>query len=154
MSKNLFSVILFFQSDKNNHNLFHLMISKTFKYLFVSFLGYLIIFYQPKINALSHEWITVPKSEYGYQLWDKQSVKKDQDGFVRVLSKFIPNSTTEITQDILYTMDINCYEKSFRDVAVGSSEFNEFTNEESAWQDPNGDKLIMGVIDQVCNLVN
>ena len=23
-------------------------------------------------NALSHEWVGVPKSEYGEQLWDKQ----------------------------------------------------------------------------------
>ena len=47
-------------------------------------------------------------------------------------------------------MDINCSEKSFRDVAVGAKEFNEFKNKDSKWKDPNGDKLILGVIDQVC----
>ena len=60
-------------------------------------------------NALPHEWIGVPKSEYGEQLWDKQSIKRNEDGSVRVLSKFIPKTKSEITKDILYTMDINCF---------------------------------------------
>ena len=34
-------------------------------------------------------------------------------------------------------------------IAVGSNEFNEFKNSISEWKDPNGDKLILGVIDQV-----
>ena len=38
-------------------------------------------------NALPHEWVGVPKSEYGVQLWDRQSIKRNEDGSVRVLSK-------------------------------------------------------------------
>ena len=75
-------------------------------------------------NALSHEWVKVPNSEYGYQLWDKQSIKRNEDGSVRILSKFIPKTKSEITKDILYTMDINCFEKSFRDVDVSIDEAN------------------------------
>tara|TARA_Y100001968_G_scaffold1795_1_gene1544 strand:+ start:929 stop:1321 length:393 start_codon:yes stop_codon:yes gene_type:complete len=127
---------------------------KTIKSICLSYLALLIIFYPPKINALSHKWIAVPKSKYGEQLWDKNSVQKNHDGHIRVLSKFVPKSTTDITQDILYTMDINCSEKSFRDIAVGSNKFNEFKNKDSEWKDPNGDKLILGVIDQVCSLIN
>ena len=127
---------------------------KTIKSICLSCLALLIIFYSPKIDALSQEWIAVPKSQYGEQLWDKNSVQKNQDGFIRVLSKFIPKSTTDITQDILYTMDVNCAENSFRDVAVGAKEFNEFENKDSEWTDPNGDKLIVGVIDQVCAFIN
>ena len=127
---------------------------KTIRSIFLSCLALLIIFYPPKINALSHEWIAVPKSQYGAQLWDKNSIEENQDGFIRVLSKFIPKSTTEITQDILYTMDVNCSENSFRDVAVGAKEFNEFKNQDSEWKDPNGDKLIFGVIEQVCTFGN
>ena len=127
---------------------------KTAKRICISYLAFLLIFYPTKIEALSHEWISVPKSEYGEQLWDKKNVEKNQDGFIRVLSKFIPKSTTEITQDILYTMDINCSEKSFKDVAVGAKDFNEFENKDSEWKDPNGDELILGVIDQVCDYVN
>ena len=105
-------------------------------------------------NALSHEWVGVPKSEYGEQLWDKQSVKRNKDGSVRVLSKFIPKTKSEITKDILYTMDINCFEKSFRDVDVSIDEANSNFNDLANWQDPNGDKLILGVIGQVCRVEN
>ena len=114
----------------------------------------LFIFFPSKIDAFSHEWIEVPKSQYGKQFWDKNSFKKNQDGSIRIFSKFIPESSTDITQDILYTMDVNCSENSFRDVAVGAKEFNEFKNQDSEWKDSNGDKLILGVIDQVCTFAN
>ena len=104
--------------------------------------------------ALSHEWVGVPISEYGEQLWDRKSIKRNEDGSVRVLSKFIPKTKNEITQDILYTMDINCFEKSFRDVDVFTDEENSSLNELADWQDPNGDKLILGVISQVCRFDN
>ena len=123
---------------------------KTITSTFLSLLLLLIIFYPSKIEALSHEWVAVPKSQYGEQLWDKHNVQKNQDGSIRVFSKFIPKSTTDITQDILYTMDVNCSKNSFRDVAVGAKEFNEFKNKDSKWKDPNGDKLILSIIDQVC----
>ena len=105
-------------------------------------------------DALAHEWVGVPKSEYGEQLWDKQSIKRNEDGSVRVLSKFIPKTKSEITKDILYTMDINCFEKSFRDVGVSTDELNSNFNDLADWQDPNGDKLILGVIGQVCRVEN
>ena len=107
-----------------------------------------------KLDALPHEWVGVPKSEYGEQLWDRQSIKRNEDGSVRVLSKFIPKTKSEITKDILYTMDINCFEKSFRDVDVAIDEANSNFNDLANWQDPNGDKLILGVIGQVCRVEN
>ena len=130
------------------------MILKTIKSICLNHLALLIIFYPSKLDALSHEWIAVPKSQYGEQLWDQNSVQTNLDGFTRVLSKFVPKSTTNITQDILYTMDINCSKKSFRDFAIGANEFNEFENKDSEWKDPNGDKLILGVINQVCVFIN
>ena len=120
------------------------------KNICLSSLALLIIFYPLKTSALSHDWIAVPKSQDGEQLWDKNSIQINQDGSIRVFSKFTPNSTTEITQDILYTMDINCLGNHFKDVAIGANDFNEFKNKDSEWKDPDGDKLIMGVIDQVC----
>ena len=104
--------------------------------------------------ALSHEWVGVPKSEYGQQLWDRKSIKRNKDGSVRILSKFIPKIKNEITQDIFYTMDINCFEKSFRDVDVFTDEENSRLNNLADWQDPNGDQLILGVIGQVCRVEN
>ena len=105
-------------------------------------------------NASPHEWVGVPKSEYGEQLWDRQSIKRNEDGSVRVLSKFIPKTKSEITNDILYTMDINCFEKSFRDVDVSIDEVSSNFNDFADWQDPNGDELILGVIGQVCRVEN
>ena len=107
-----------------------------------------------KSDALPHEWVGVPKSEYGEQLWDRQSITRNEDGSVRILSKFIPKTKSEITKDILYTMDINCFEKLFRDVDVSTDEVNSNLNDFADWQDPNGDKLILGVIGQVCILEN
>ena len=103
---------------------------------------------------MPHEWVGVPKSEYGEQLWDRQSIKRNEDGSVRILSKFIPKTKSEITKDILYTMDINCFEKSFRDVDVSVDEVNSNFNDFADWQDPNGDELILGVIGQVCRVEN
>jgi len=117
----------------------------------------IIVFFCISINksdALPHDWVGVPKSEYGEQLWDRQSIKRNEDGSVRVLSKFIPKTKIEITNDILYTMDINCFEKSFRDVDVSIDEANSNFNYLADWQDPNGDKLILGVIGQVCRVEN
>ncbi len=116
-------------------------------------LALLIIVYPPTIDYLSYKWIPIPKNQYGEQLWDKNNIRKNQDGSITVLSKFIPKSTTDITQDILYTMDVNCSKKVFKDVAVGAKEFNKFENKDSEWKDPNGDKLRLGVIDQVCTFM-
>ena len=70
------------------------------------------------------------------------------------MSKFIPKTKSEITNDILYTMDINCFEKTFRDVDVSIDEVNSNFNDLADWQDPNGDELILGVIGQVCRVEN
>ena len=113
-----------------------------------------ICIFTEQANALPHEWVGVPISEYGEQLWDRQSIKRNEDGSVRVLSKYIPKTKSEITKDILYTMDINCFEKSFRDVDVSIDEVNSNFNDLADWQDPNGDELILGVIGQVGRVEN
>ena len=115
------------------------------------FLIILIFIPKRQVFALSQEWIGVPSSKHGEQLWDKKSIQSNKDGSVRVISKFIPKNKTAITQDILYTMDINCFDKSFRDVDVGTDQLNKSLNNNSDWQAPNGDPLILGVISQVCS---
>ena len=138
----------------NDNSTYSMNLIVTFKSFCLASFLLLIIFYPPEIDALSYEWVAVPKSRFGEQLWDKNSLQKNQDGSIRVLSKFIPKSTTDITQDIMYTMDINCFDMSFKDVAVGTNEFNTLENKDSKWNDPNGDKLILGVIEQVCAFIN
>ena len=110
-----------------------------------------ILFLPLQTNAIDHDWVSVPASKFGKQLWDAKTIHKNEDGSIRVLSKFIPKIKNDITKDILYTMDINCTQKTFRDVAVGAKDFDEFENPEAKWKYPNGDKLILGVIGQVCN---
>ena len=127
-----------------------------FKNIICLFFSIIVSFYisTKQADALSHVWVGVPKSEYGEQLWDRQSIKRNEDGSVRVLSKFIPKTKSEITKDILYTMDINCFEKLFRDVDVSTDIVNSNFNDLADWQDPNGDELILGVIGQVCRVEN
>ena len=131
----------------------NVFLSKLFKYFLPLYLFILLLFFPiQKVNAFSHEWVGVPKSEYGEQFWDRKSIKRNEDGSVRILSKFIPETKSEITKDILYTMDINCFEKTFRDVDVSIDEVNGNVNDFADWQDPNGDPLILGVIGQVCRV--
>ena len=136
-------------------NFYNVLLSKLFK-CFLSLYLFILMLFLPiqTVNAFPHEWVGVPQSEYGEQLWDRHSIKRNEDGSVRVLSKFIPKTKNEITKDILYTMDINCFEKSFRDVDVSIDEVNSNFNDFADWQDPNGDELILGVIGQVCRVEN
>ena len=57
---------------------------KTIKSICLAYLALLILFHPSKIDALSHKWIAVPKSQYGEQLWDQNSIQKNSDGFVRI----------------------------------------------------------------------
>ena len=144
MSKNITNRIKSKFSSTNTFKILPLVLSIIFSFCIATKQSY----------GLSHEWVGVPISEYGEQLWDRKSIKRNEDGSVRVLSKFIPKTKSEITQDILYTMDINCFEKSFRDVDVFTDERNSSLNNLADWQDPNGDQLILGIIGQVCRLEN
>ena len=130
-----------------------MIIRNTFSFIISIFLFFCIVVDQSYATP-HHDWIGVPKSEYGEQLWDRKSIKRNDDGSVRILSKFIPQTKSEITKDIFYTMDINCFEKSFKDVYVSTDLINDRSNDETDWQDPNGDELILGVIGQVCNFEN
>ena len=144
MSKNITTQIKSKISSINTFKILPLVLSIIFSFCIATKQSY----------GLSHEWVGVPISEYGEQLWDRKSIKRNEDGSVRVLSKFIPEAKSEIIQDIFYTMDINCFEKSFRDVDVFTDEGNSSFNNFADWQDPNGDKLILDVIGQVCRVDN
>ena len=134
------------------------IIKSLIKQFYISIFILIFIFLQG-INsfeafAVTHNWLEVPESKYGKQVWDRSSYRINDDGSIRILSKFIPKTKNNITNDILYTMDINCLDNTFRDVALGKDDFNEFKNSNTDWKDSNNDRLIQGVIDQVCNFKN
>ena len=79
--------------------------------MFLHCLELLILLCPPKVYALFYMWFAAPDGKHGKQLWNKNSVQKNEDGSVIVLSKLIPNSTTDITQYFFYSMSINCLEK-------------------------------------------
>ena len=82
------------------------MVPQKLIFLICFFFIIFISFTSKQVSALSPEWVGVPKSNYGEQVWDKKSLQRNSDGSVRVVSKFIPKNKSEITQDIIYTMDI------------------------------------------------
>ena len=120
------------------------------KNLFCILFILLINLYPFDINAMASKWIEVPRSEFGQQFWDKNSIQNNVDGSIRIQSKFIANSGDIEIQEILYTMEINCKENTFRDISTGSEKLYELKNKNSKWNNPKGDKLINGVIYQVC----
>ena len=120
------------------------------KNLFCILFILLINLYPFDINAMASKWIEVPRSEFGQQFWDKNSIQNNVDGSIRIQSKFVANSGDIEIQEILYTMEINCKDNTFRDIATGSKKLYEFKNKNSKWNNPKGDKLINGVIYQVC----
>ncbi len=136
-----------------NSNIFARLFSKDFFTLILLIFVVLSVPLQ-KSYAFSYEWVEVPQSKHGKQFWDKKSIKRNKDGSVRVISKFIPKTKSEITEDIIYTMEINCFENFFRDIAVKTDETEGLLQNNLGWEKPNGDKLISGVIRQVCNYAN
>tara|TARA_B100000902_G_C26396548_1_gene475686 strand:+ start:151 stop:447 length:297 start_codon:yes stop_codon:yes gene_type:complete len=81
---------------------------------------------------------------------------KSQISFTGMVIQLLHCTIKDIPTQLKNTrrMDINCSKKSFRDVAIGTKEFNEFNNKDTESKKPNGDILILGVIDQVCILSN
>ena len=81
-----------------------------------------------------------------------EEVRKEQWQIFSSLNTYKENSLNiNLKIENSLNMDIDCLATSFRDVAVGVKEFNEFKSKDSKWKEPNEDKLIMGVINQVCD---
>ena len=92
------------------------------------------------------KWKEVTASQYGRQWWQEGSIKKNTDGTIRVLSKFQP-SKANFDQSIVYTMDINCEDKLYKDISINENKLNN-----SIWKSPGGDVLIEGIINETCGI--
>ena len=124
------------------------------RYLFCLFVITYINFYPIRTSAIEPKWIEVPKSRFGQQFWDQNSIHKNVDGSLRVQSKYIATKNEIIEKEIFYTMDINCSKNIFRDVVTSSDEFDDYKNKNLQWYSPKGDKLIKGIINDVCEYGN
>tara|TARA_Y100001968_G_scaffold151428_1_gene138586 strand:- start:325 stop:732 length:408 start_codon:yes stop_codon:yes gene_type:complete len=96
--------------------------------------------------ANSYKWNEVPSSQYGRQWWEENTLVKNDDGSIKVISKYRPKQTKREIY-YLYTMDINCKKNLYRDLTVNGKDIPTIK-----WNTPNGDILIQGVINQACSL--
>ena len=60
-------------------------------------------------------------------------MQKNQDGSIREFSKFIPKSTTDITQD--FVNNLCQVMKILLEIYIRTKEFNEFKNQDSELKD-------------------
>ncbi len=92
------------------------------------------------------EWKEVPSTKEGNQFWDAGSIRKNKQGYITVLTRFLPSSNKSgNSSESLYTMQMNCEAKLYRDTSI-----NGIPRIRPAWKSPNSDGLINAVIDEVC----
>tara|TARA_Y100001968_G_scaffold94151_1_gene84590 strand:+ start:9652 stop:10053 length:402 start_codon:yes stop_codon:yes gene_type:complete len=96
------------------------------------------------VNAKELDWEEVPSSQYGRQWWEKSTLKHNNDDSYRVFTRYQPISIAR-NKDILFIMDIDCSNNQYKDISINGK-----YNKNSNWLRSDGDKLIDGVIDQVC----
>ena len=77
----------------HSKNKFNSIFFRNFINLALSIIVFFFILIK-KSEALPHEWVGVPKSEYGEQLWDRQSIKRNEDGSVTVSYTHLTLPTT------------------------------------------------------------
>ena len=108
-----------------------------------------ISLYPPLIQAGPVEWREVHATEEGKQWWDVGSLHLNKEGQRIVLSRFIPTvADNEVPQPgSLFVMEIDCAQRLFRDTSV-----NGLPRPFARWELDGGDRLISGVIDDVCNI--
>ena len=97
--------------------------------------------------ALERTWQEIKTTEDGKQFWDKNSIIKNKDGTIEVLSKFQPTQykNRNIKTEYTYLMKIDCETKLFQDIMI-----NNITQSEYTWKESNGDLLIDKVIQKSC----
>lgn len=92
-------------------------------------------------------WLELPASEEGQQWWDSGSLRRTKDGYVSVLSRFLPASPEgeKPRMGDLYVMEIDCDQQLYRDTSInGLPQFG------AQWLPAADDSLIIGVIAASC----
>ena len=98
----------------------------------------------------SHEWIEVSKTSDGIQYLDVSSLNIKRESVIEITTKYskLDADTSEIIENNIYVMRINCITNKFKDVSVNGKK--KLT---AKWEDPNGDKLLDDVISDSCKNV-
>ena len=113
------------------------LICVTYLFLFNSF--------PAKARSLDHDWIEVARTEAGRQWWDRSSLTISKSNVIELNSKYKPKAEQKKTE-LLYTMEIDCLNKLYRDVSVNNLKV------ETIWTKTAGDRLIEQVITQSCDI--
>ncbi len=92
------------------------------------------------------EWIKVSPTSDGEQWWDKGSLRIMKNGNINILSRLSITEESNSKNTKIFTMEINCKEKVYKDTSInGLPKFN------AKWEASNGDELIESVINQACD---
>jgi len=122
---------------------------KTFFKLF----SIILIIFSININrayAVNNNWIQVSKTNEGIQYWDIGSLINKSNGLIEIKTKYLKKDSEnqEIIEENIYTMEINCINKKYKDISVNGK-----INLSAKLEDPNGDKLINDLISESCQNV-
>ena len=102
------------------------------------------------VYAANINWIEVSKTPAGIQYIDRDSIDIKGEKIIQLTTKYlkIDSNTSKGIEENVYTMEINCLTKKFKDISVNGKK-----NLTAKWEDPNGDKLIDDVITDSCENV-
>ena len=102
-----------------------------------------ILAFPTNIYANNSEWIEVPKTEFGRQFWDKNSVKQMDGNKISILSRYISTNPKVKKESSTYLMSIDCKNKLYKDEVKDGVNVKKPT-----WKESNGDSLIDKVIEE------
>ncbi len=109
---------------------------------------FIVIFIRYPSMAISYEWHEFYSSNEGRQWLDKDSLVIKRDGTRSVITRFTPSKQKDDNspKSFIFTMDINCEERIYRDTSI-----NGVPNKQSKWESSNDDKLIEQVMSETCS---
>lgn len=94
------------------------------------------------------EWREVPASEAGQQWWDAGSLRRDSNGRLSVLSRFLPAAKADQTRPPLadlYVMQLDCDQGLYRDTSV-----NGLPRWQAEWRFASEEPLTAAVLAAAC----
>ena len=117
--------------------------------ILINFLAIILIFFNRStiLFGANQIWIEVSKTSEGIQYLDRNSLKSKSESVKEIITKYskIDPNTSEIIEDNIYVMRINCLTNKYKDISVNGK-----NNLSAKWEAPKGDKLLNDVISYSC----